>query len=610
MKFYFVFFLISKILFSNQSCVAGTNLCTKCNPITKLCIKCEKDIYSPDDKGGCTNSKKCVFGYNHCVQCLEDETLCKECGIGYFPDENGGCSITENCEISYQGECLKCKENFILIGRKSYYSSINEYIKLCKPLSSDSLQNCKSINYERGICNGCIDGYYMSPLDQKCQKVENCAKSNNGVCQKCNYGYYLNNKEQKCVSQGGLFVNCKISNDGTKCDECNDDYYFDGEGKCVYSNFCAQGQTDKCNKCIENYYMTTYGGICTTEENCFSGRKDIGVCTQCTDKFCIDLQDGKCKSNQEDNDLKDCKVADGKCKQCNYGSYLGQDFKCANTPNCAKSENGICIQCINNYYLGLDKKCSSVEHCIYSDNYYNCIECEDKYYYHRANRTCKIAEGTMENCQIAYDKYCENCKSGFYLNQNDNKCYSNREPGPYLKCSISNGEHCIKCIDDYYLGYLDNKCSKAQYCDVIEDENRCLICSETYCLDGKNGTCEDNDYINDVDKMFYYRCNRTDKESTTCELCIEGYELRDGLCYDEQHCTERNEDGTCKKCTKTEDEYYEQCLSKLFGCVEAYYDENCLECDDLSDVGDCTGCMEGFELDENHNCIEIEENQN
>ena len=34
---------------------------------------------------------------------------------------------------------------------------------------------------------------------------------------------------------------------------------------------------------------------------------------------------------------------------------------------------------INNYYLGLDKKCSSVEHCIYSDNYYNCIECEDKY---------------------------------------------------------------------------------------------------------------------------------------------------------------------------------------------------------------------------------------
>ena len=73
---------------------------------------------------------------------------------------------------------------------------------------------------------------------------------------------------------------------------------------------------------------------------------------------------------------------------------------------------------------------------------------------------------------------------------------------------------------------------------------------------------------------------------------------------------ERNEDGSCKKCTKTEDEYYEQCLSKLFGCVEAYYDENCLECDDLSDVGDCTGCMEGFELDENHNCIEIEVNQN
>ena len=86
----------------------------------------------------------------------------------------------------------------------------------------------------------------------------------------------------------------------------------------------------------------------------------------------------------------------------------------------------------------------------------------------------------------------------------------------------------------------------------------------------------------------------------------EGYELKIGLCFDDQHCIERNENGSCKRCQKFEDEYYEQCLNDIFGCIEAYYDENCLECNDLSEVGYCTGCMEGFELDKDDYCIEID----
>ena len=56
MKIYFIFLLITKLIISNQTCVAGTNKCTKCNPITKLCIKCERNIYAPDDQGGCKNA--------------------------------------------------------------------------------------------------------------------------------------------------------------------------------------------------------------------------------------------------------------------------------------------------------------------------------------------------------------------------------------------------------------------------------------------------------------------------------------------------------------------------------------------------------------------------
>ena len=609
---YIALIISSQIIFSNSDCAKGLNLCSKCNPITKLCIKCEKDIYSPDSKGGCEYSKKCQLGKNHCIECLEEGNLCKECDIGYFQDENGGCSTTENCEISYRGECLKCKNNYVLIGPKNYYQSINDYPKICKSLDSEDLKNCKSFSYDRGKCLECNDGFFFTSQDRKCIKEPNCAKSSYGNCLYCNQGYYLNKKTQKCEkAEKDIFIDCKISNDGTKCDECINGYYFDQKGKCIFCNYCADGGEYRCNQCIEGYYLTFYGGICTPEENCYSGREDLGVCTQCVTNYCIDLNDGKCKSNQEDNNLKYCTIYDNECKECYYGKYLGQDKKCSNSRNCAKSEKGICNKCENNYYLGLDNKCTNVEHCIYSDDYFSCIECDEKYYYDLNDRKCKEAKGNFENCKIGYgDRYCEKCKDGFYIDQNKKLCFSNTEQNEFYKCEISNGEFCISCVEKYYLGGLDNKCSKIPYCDISESVERCLICSKDYCLDTKDGFCEDNDIINDINKKFYFRCNRTNDESTACEVCLEGYELRDGLCFDEQHCAERNEDGTCKRCQRTEDEIYEQCISEVFGCVEGYYDPYCLECNNLTFVGECTKCMDGYHFNNYYNCVEDDEEFN
>jgi hypothetical protein len=153
---------------------------------------------------------------------------------------------------------------------------------------------------------------------------------------------------------------------------------------------------------------------------------------------------------------------------------------------------------------------------------------------------------------------------------------------------------------------MDYKCTKAEYCSIIENEERCLVCEDTYCLDSKNGSCVDNDFINDLDKIFYFRCNKTNKDSTACEVCIEGSELKDGLCIDNEHCSEKNVDGTCKRCNKFKDENYEQCLNNIFGCIEAYYDPNCLECNDLNDIGYCTKCIDGYKLDNYQKCYEID----
>ena len=111
----------------------------------------EFGLFIPDENGGCKNSKICVKGNNHCLECNDEGNLCKKCEESYFPDENGGCSYTNNCEISYDGECFKCKEDYILTGSNSYYS-IEESLKKCKSLNSEDLKNCENIDTENGIC--------------------------------------------------------------------------------------------------------------------------------------------------------------------------------------------------------------------------------------------------------------------------------------------------------------------------------------------------------------------------------------------------------------------------------------------------------------------------
>ena len=606
MLFCSMLFILFKMFFSQPNCKEGLNHCLICNPITKLCVKCEKNIYTPDKEGGCENSKKCVLGANYCIECLENGNLCKQCDEGYFPDENGGCSITDNCVISYKGECLECKENYLLIGKED----INTKIKLCKYYNSDDLKNCKTINLENGKCDECKDGYYLGLTDKKCTQTEHCDISSNGDCQKCHNYYYLDKSQKKCFLASENFINCKVSNDGTKCDECHDDNFFDDEGKCIESNYCSKSFYYNCVICKEGYYLTHYRGICTTEKNCEFGRGDIGLCILCSDEFYIDFKDGKCKSNKENNDFKYCRVVDGQCTQCITDYFLSQeDKKCCNSQNCLRSENGICTQCLNGYFLTLDQKCTNVEHCKYLNVYRNCTECDDNFYYDKEDQKCKTAEGNFKDCKYGYaSKNCERCRGDFYLNKKDNLCYSNKEKNEFYKCAISdnNGKHCTECIDDYNIGSKDYKCTKAERCSIIENEERCLECNEDYCLDSKNGSCIKNDDIYDLDKIFYFRCNKTNEDSTACEVCLEGLEIKDGLCIDYRHCSEKNDDETCKRCGKIGDEYYEQCLNNNFGCIQAFYDPNCIECNDLSDISYCTKCIDGYELDRYNNCIKID----
>ena len=343
--------------------------------------------------------------------------------------------------------------------------------------------------------------------------------------------------------------------------------------------------------------LSSYDLICTTEEFCKKGDKDIGLCTECQRNYYLDTKDYKCKSNQEENDFKYCKkVIDGKCIECIQDYKKSKDSICTISFNCEEAENGKCILGEENYYLGLDNKC--VKHCIYSNNNGKCKECEDNYYYNSLNNTCYEAIDNFENCKYSQGINCNECKDNFYLNLNNNKCIDNTQIGPFYKCARSdeNNEICMRCIDNYYLGTEDNKCSLIENCKISEDENTCLECDEYYCLDLKKGICLENYYIFDENIKFYFACNKTNSEGNACEECMDGYEVgENGYCIDNKRCLERK-DEKCIKCSDELNIYGESyCANNIFGCVESYYDD-CLRCDDLYDIHKCTECKEGFDL--------------
>ena len=602
---YFIVFISIQISSSSTICVEGENFCSSCNPVTKLCEKCDKDVFILNESGECIGVKKCMMGNNYCIKCIENSYLCEVCEEGYFPDENGGCAYTNNCEISYRGECLKCKYDSILIGIET---------KICKSLYSENLKNCQKINIEYGFCESCLEGFYLNKGDNKCITVENCEESLFGVCKKCTGNHYLDIKENRCKQQKGLFVNCKETFNGIVCEICEDNYYFDEENKCVACNFCADGHYFRCDKCIYGYFLSEDKYSCTKDEYCYSGDKDFGICTKCRDGYYIDLKEGKCKSNKEEDEFKYCYSSDGNfCNDCIYKTYLGKDKKCSFSKNCSESESNICIECINNYHLDINNKCTNIEKCIYLDDDYNCIECENNYYFNKSSNKCEIEKENFKNCKLTtYDgDICGMCKDDFYYNKSDHLCYSNKEKGKFYKCAytFNNGEYCIRCIKGYYLGYIDHKCSNIEGCEISENENKCLKCdSEYYCLDVKTGKCEYNDLIKSEDKKFYYKCNKTNDEGTSCESCLYGYFLKDnGLCYNDKYCLEKDKDGICNNCTLHDDNYDFLCLNSIFGCVGTYY-SNCLKCNNIFNFDDCTECIEGYNLNEYNRCKKMENN--
>ena len=390
-----------------------------------------------------------------------------------------------------------------------------------------------------------------------------------------------------------------------------EEFYKSNDGRIISTNFCDKSNKDNlCIKCINGFYLSKDKMSCTKEINCVTGDKKTGLCNWCIDNYYLDLKDRKCKPYSEKEDIKYCKILnEGICSECDKYYYLTRDNKCSISANCSKSKNTLCLKCLEGFHLGLDKKCIDVKRCIYSKNN-ECIECEDGYYYNRVNRTCKKAIGNFTNCKSnSYysKKKCAICKDNYYLSLYDYLCYDNTKKGPFYKCQISNsnGKLCQVCIKDYFIGRLDSRCNKVEGCFRSQNENKCLECGDFYCLDN-NGKCINNYYVISEDKKYYYRCKKLNEKGNSCMTCENELKVnKEGVCFDDIHCEEKDDKGFCKKCKKDNPNgYYSYCLNRDFGCIDSFH-KNCIRCDDILNLDICTECEEGFKIDKEGRCIKI-----
>ena len=389
----------------------------------------------------------------------------------------------------------------------------------------------------------------------------------------------------------------------------NEDYYISKDGRFINSNFCEKtNEENLCIKCIEGYYLTSDKLSCTKEINCKIGDGKRGLCNECKENYYLDMKDRKCKSNIEKKEYKFCKtVIRGICTECEKYYYLDKDNKCSQSENCLKSSDNICKECINGFHLGKDNKCINIERCIYS-KYNECIECEDGYYYERVNKTCKKTNNKFLNCKANYyhrPKKCAVCKNNYYLSMKDYLCYDNTKEGPFYKCQISNsrGDLCQNCIENYFIGQIDSKCSKIPGCIRSENVNKCLECQDAYCLDDE-GNCIMNFNIAENSKKYYYRCKSANDKEKKCKVCENNLiPNKDGICYDDIHCIDKDKEGICQKCQKENpDGYISYCLNLHLGCIDSFI-KNCIRCDDIFNLDICTKCEEGYEIDKEGQCI-------
>ena len=354
------------------------------------------------------------------IKIFTDYIVCPRAGgkiyvNGYYgyllcPDYNLMCSGTVICndmfdcveknsitkEDSYEYDyTIKTSQN-IQKSRTAEADNTDNY-----ELSTDGVcpQYCSHCN-EGKKCLKCKDGYGLTPEE-----------SEQIICiieTSLNEGYYKddNNIYRKCPDT------CKNCLNSEVCIECNTNYIFNDENKCITPQIdfvpienCIQYKgmdLSNCNKCEENFgFNQTFMDKCLSIETDLAGYYTMNNINYypCEEKI---SDCSKCHYFEEINDVI--------CDICNDDFILLIEGEITTCFEKEKLEN-------NTEYYKIDetqyRKCSdAIEHCISCENVDNCTLCLNQYEFNSTTKKCEKENASPDIDDISY---YFNCKNRFLL---------------------------------------------------------------------------------------------------------------------------------------------------------------------------------------------------
>ena len=602
---------------SDKTCQARQNKTCETYEVEKdECKTCEKLQYLNNDKecvdvnivSGCDTYKLTEDACDTCVDekfldggACEDVTTsvddcktyssateCSECDPTFYLEDNDCKSGSlRNCQIyESRTECKTCDEN-------THYVNSS---KTCSAYSDDL--NCETFDPNADKCLTCNSGFHLSTLS-KCiepPKDPNCETLSGETCTECKEGFYLDDNDKLCKLNNA--ENCEVkSKTENKCESCLKKFWMnsDNQDKCEENtpvDFCVEySQTeDECESC--ETIKKLVDGKCVTQpliiEDCLH-YDDNNVCDEC--------EEYKMLSNNDcvDGETTDClKYNIKECKECVSGHYLTDSKQCTDYSddlNCATfdKEKDECLTCPTDYTLNGAKKCvaDTVTNpgCKTPGNTVStCTECEPEFIIN--NGKCDLR--TAENCDSVKESVdeCENCKSGFYMDQDDsNKC---KELTTVFGCAVYHTyqNKCQFCDTDRYP--KEDLCfvltSPIDHCKFYSDNGKCETCLTGFVL-SLNECGEGN-----VEKCDVY------KTADTCDTCETGYYLQNPTT-----CSDYSSDLNCKTFNPEKNECIncnaDDVLNGQKKCISDNSREKCLEFEDNNI--DCKVCKNGFYLDLN-----------
>ena len=270
-----------------------------------LCLQCKEGYYLGLDHK-CCDIEKCIYSSNN---------ICKECEDGFYYDTiDKICKVAEgnfeNCKYNSEWEqtqCASCKTNFCL--------NRNDY--LCYDNTGPGpYYRCQVSNFYGTLCDFCIEGYFIGRIDFNCTKIEGCLKSlDEDTCLKCDR-YYCLDHLGNCTDNSYVisedkkyYFRCKmLTEDGTKCELCDNALNTTDEGVCYDDYHCIKDENGECIRCQDENprgyptycFNKEFGCIDSFLTNCIRCDNifDMDVCTECEEGYEID-EYGECVEIEE-----------------------------------------------------------------------------------------------------------------------------------------------------------------------------------------------------------------------------------------------------------------------------------------------------------------------